>query len=167
VQTCLSAGRQEVTACKNVRAIHGQGQDDVAYVWVPGRRVPRGVVHGGQVIPRRIADLEEAAAQVDGWMDLMLELAEAIDLYEANPVLKKTLSTLPSELEKLKIGLDQEGDQHRKEDMQRDIEVRQQQLDKLQVIEQGILQANARIDAILAQLRKVYALTQVPPDVKE
>src|SRR4051812_13863808 len=68
--------------------------------------------------------LEEAAAQVDGWMDLLLELGEAIDLYESNPVLQKTLSTLPLELEKLKVGLDQESDQRRKDAMQRDIDTR-------------------------------------------
>jgi hypothetical protein len=111
--------------------------------------------------------LQEAAAQVNGWIDLMLELAEAIDLYENNPILKDTLGKLPLELESLKLGIDKERDSRRKSAMQRDLDARQQQLDKLQVIEQGVLQANHRIEAILAQLQKVYALTQVPPDVEQ
>jgi hypothetical protein len=113
------------------------------------------------------ATLQEAAVQVDSWIELMLELAEAIDLYEANPVLKQTLGTLPLELEKLRTRLGQATDEARKTVLQRDIDIRQQQLDKLQVIEQGIQQSNDRIDAILAQLGKVYALTLVPPDLEE
>ncbi len=111
--------------------------------------------------------LQESAARVDGWLDLMLELAEAVDLYEANPVLKQTLGTLPPELEKLKLGLAREADPRRKDAIQKDIDAKQNQLDKLQVIELGIVQANSRIDAILAQLSKVYALTLLPPDLQE
>jgi hypothetical protein len=110
------------------------------------------------------AALKQAVDETDTWMDLMLELADAIDLYEANPVLKQKLGSLPSELEKLRRGLDKETDLNIKGQLQRNIDEMKRQLDKLQTIEAGVIQADERLDLLLAQLGKLHALTQVPPD---
>jgi hypothetical protein len=108
--------------------------------------------------------LQQPVAETDNWMDLMLELADAIDLYEANPVLKQKLNSLPSELEKLRRRLDKETDLRKKGELQRDFDEKQGQLDKLQSIEAGIAQSDERLDLLVAQLGKLYALTQMPPD---
>jgi hypothetical protein len=109
------------------------------------------------------SSLRQAAMNADTWVEMIFNLAQAIENYEGNASIDRDRKALPTTIADLKARLTTESDPGKRAKIQTDLASYEQLLQNMKSIEAKVSQADGMIDSTLAQLRKVHQTLQSRP----
>lgn len=101
--------------------------------------------------------LEKTAREVIHWLQAVYNLAERVDKFHLNRVIKKDLKTVPEEIEKYKRRLSREDSPDVKQQLERTIADKERQLRTLQSLEDNMEKASYQLDGTLSSLGTIYS----------
>src|SRR5690242_6258616 len=84
----------------------------------------------------------QAAMNADTWVEMIFNLAQAMDNYENNPMIERDRKALPVAIADLKARLDGEGDPDKRSKMQKDLESYEKLLHNMKTVEAKVNQAD-------------------------
>lgn len=101
--------------------------------------------------------LRESTAGVSDWIAQIFRLAQRIDDYEGDPVIKQDAADAPGELRELQNRVQRETDDGVREQATHALESKQAQWQNLQKLKQTMEQAELQLEATLTALGTVYS----------
>jgi hypothetical protein len=101
--------------------------------------------------------LRDAAGQIDEWLSNLYLLAQRLDVYEADAVIRQDMRSVPLAIQNLQAKLKIEGDASVREQMQQTIESKKAQLANLSQLESTMQKAGLQMDSTLTAMGTIYS----------
>jgi len=101
--------------------------------------------------------LRGTADQIDDWIGNLYQLAQRLDTYESNNVIRQDLQDAPKALQVLQTRLKNEDDPSVQEQIRQNIQAKQQQLTSLKNLENMMEKAALQIESTTTALGTVYS----------
>ena len=101
--------------------------------------------------------LRGTADQIDDWITNLYQLAQRLDTYESNNVIRQDLQDAPKALQALQVKLKNEDDTSVKAQIQQNIQAKQQQLDSLNNLQNMMEKAALQMESTTTALGTVYS----------
>jgi len=101
--------------------------------------------------------LRGTADQIDDWITNLYQLAQRLDTYDGNSVIRQDLQDAPRALQVLQTRLKNEDDASVKEQIQQNIQAKQQQLTSLKNLENMMEKAALQMESTTTALGTVYS----------
>ncbi len=101
--------------------------------------------------------LEKTAREVIHWLQAVYNLAERVDKFRLNRVIKKDLKTVPKEIEDFERRLKREDSPEVRQQLERTIADKERQLRTLQSLEDNMDKASYQLDSTLSSLGTIYS----------
>ncbi len=102
-------------------------------------------------------ELRDTLNQVNNWIAAMYDLAIHIDSFEGNELVERDIRMVPQQIEKVKIRIERETDDRVREDLERQLNLLQQQRANLEQTKNSIKRAEIQLETTLSSLGTVYA----------
>lgn len=102
-------------------------------------------------------ELRDTLNQVNNWIAAMYDLAVHIDSFEGNELVERDIRMVPQQIEKVKIRIERETDDRVREDLERQLNLLQQQRANLEQTKNSIKRAEIQLETTLSSLGTVYA----------
>lgn len=109
--------------------------------------------HGGAM---RV-QLRETVEQVNDWIAAMYDLAQHIDAFENNEIVARDMRSVPQQIEKVKIRIEREADPRVKQDLERQLNLLEQQRRNLEQTRNSVKRAEIQLESTLSSLGTMYA----------
>jgi hypothetical protein len=100
---------------------------------------------------------ERTTRETTLWLQAVYNLAERIDRYEANQVVKQDLQRVPQDIRALKKRLAEEDSPEVQRQLERTIGDKERQLQTLQSLEDNMQKANYQLDSTISALGTIYS----------
>lgn len=94
---------------------------------------------------------------VNNWIAAMYELAQHIDLFETNELVERDLRMVPQRIEKVKIRIERETDPRVVDDLERQLQLLEQQKINLEATKNSVKRAEIQLESTLSSLGTIYA----------
>jgi hypothetical protein len=101
--------------------------------------------------------LRGTADQIDEWITNLYQLAQRLDTYESNNVIRQDLQDAPRALQALQTKLKNEDDASVQEQIRQNIQAKQQQLTSLKNLENMMEKAALQMESTTTALGTVYS----------
>ncbi len=101
--------------------------------------------------------LSESTAGISDWIAQIFRLAQRLDAYESDAVIRQDAADAPLELKELTARVQRETDPAVREQAQQALESKRNQVQNLQKLTQTIEQAQLQLDATMTALGTVYS----------
>lgn len=101
--------------------------------------------------------LQHTVADINDWIGHMYDLALHIDSFESNELVERDRRTVPQQLEKSRIRLQQETDSAVRRDLEEQVRQLELQLTNLEATVSSIKRAEIQLDSTLSSLGTIYA----------
>jgi serine/threonine protein kinase len=101
--------------------------------------------------------LQGLASQIDEWMQAVEALAQRIDAFQQNRIIRHDLETVPQSIANLEARLAQESDPATRTELERTLNSRQNQLAALNHLQNTMKRAEIKIESTLSALGTIYS----------
>jgi hypothetical protein len=101
--------------------------------------------------------LRDASGQIDEWITNLYHLAQRLDAFESDEVIRQDMRSVPQAIQSLQAKLKIEDDASVREQMQQTIESKKAQLLNLQQLENMMQKAELQMDSTLAAMGTIYS----------
>ncbi len=101
--------------------------------------------------------MKRTTGQVYDWIASMVTLARRLDDFQADPLIRRDLETVPKEIKQLEARLKLEGNERVRQQMAATLESNRRQLAALQELNSRMQRADLQLDHSLAALGTVYS----------
>jgi len=101
--------------------------------------------------------LRDTATQIDEWLNNLYQLAQRLDLFEADEVIHQDMRSVPQAIQNLAAKLKIEDDPAVREQMMHTIESKKAQLANLQQLENMMQRAELQMDSTLTAMGTIYS----------
>jgi hypothetical protein len=101
--------------------------------------------------------LRDAAGQIDEWLTNLYQLAQRLDAFEGDEVIRQDMRSVPLAIQNLQAKLKIEGDASVRQQMQQTIESKKAQLASLQQLENMMQKAELQMDSTLTAMGTIYS----------
>lgn len=101
--------------------------------------------------------LENTSDEVTHWLQAVFNLAERVDKYKDNKVVKRDLENVPTTIAEYKRKLAKEDDPDVREQLEKTIADRERQLQTLQNLENNMEKADYQLDSTISSLGTIYS----------
>ena len=101
--------------------------------------------------------LLQTVDDINDWIGHMYNLAQYIDAFEGNELVKRDRREVPRQLEKTRRRMEKEEDPDVRRDLERQVRQLEQQLANLEASSNGVRRAEIQLESTLASLGTVYA----------
>ena len=101
--------------------------------------------------------LSEAASQIDEWLSNLYQLAQRLDMYETDEVIRQDARSVPRDIQTLQAKLKVEDDASVRQQMEQTIESKKAQLANLQQLENTMQKAELQMDGTLTAMGTIYS----------
>ncbi len=101
--------------------------------------------------------LQESTAGISDWIAQIFRLAQRLDAYDSDTVIKQDAADAPLELKDLSARVQRETDAGVREQAQHALESKREQVQNLQKLRQTMEQAELQLDATMTALGTVYS----------
>ena len=105
--------------------------------------------------------LEETAGQVSSWVGNIFALAQRLDAYKADSLLRQERQSVPSDVGRLEARLQREADLAIRERIQEVIDAKRSHLDSLQALDARMNQAQLAMEQSMTALATIYSQLQL------
>ncbi len=105
--------------------------------------------------------LQETARQIDEWIANIYTLAARLDAYQQDDMLHQDSRSVPQAIKNLQVQLQDEDDDTVRDQMQRTIQAKEQQLATLKHLENMMQKADLQMDSTITALGTVYSQLQL------
>ena len=119
------------------------------------RRIAETVARTRQSVLRD--HLSDAAGQIDEWLSNLYQLAQRLDAYETDEVIRQDMRSVPRDIQTLQTKLKVEDDTSVRQQMQQTIESKKAQLANLQQLENMMQKAELQMDGTLTAMGTIYS----------
>ena len=119
------------------------------------RRIAESVARTRQSVLRD--HLSDAAGQIDEWLSNLYQLAQRLDTYETDEVIRQDTRSVPRDIQTLQAKLKVEDDASVSQQMQQTIESKKAQLANLQQLENMMQKAELQMDGTLTAMGTIYS----------
>jgi hypothetical protein len=101
--------------------------------------------------------LQESTAGISNWLAQIFRLAQRLDVFERDEIIKQDVAAAPKELRELSARVQQETDAAVREQARRALESKREQQQNLEKLTNTMEQAELQLDATLTALGTVYS----------
>ncbi len=101
--------------------------------------------------------LRQTVDDVNDWIGHMYELAQHIDSFEENEIVKRDRQEVPQKIEKVQIRIQREQDERVKSDLERQLRQLEQQRVNLDATINSVKRAEIQLESTLSALGTIYA----------
>ena len=101
--------------------------------------------------------LRDTATQIDEWIGNLYQLAQRLDAFEADEVIRQDMRSVPQAIQNLATKLKGEDDASVREQMVQTIESKKAQLANLQQLENMMQKAELQMDSTLTAMGTIYS----------
>lgn len=101
--------------------------------------------------------LRQTVDDVNDWIAHMYELAQHIDAFEENEIVKRDRQEVPQKIEKVQIRIQREQDERVKSDLERQLRQLEQQRVNLDATINSVKRAEIQLESTLSALGTIYA----------
>jgi hypothetical protein len=101
--------------------------------------------------------LMQTVDDINDWIGHMYNLAQYIDTFEGNELVKRDRRTVPQQLEKTRRRMDQEEDPAVRRELERQVHQLEQQIANLEASVNGVRRAEIQLESTLSSLGTIYA----------
>jgi hypothetical protein len=119
------------------------------------RRIAETVARTRQSVLRD--HLRDAASQINEWLSNLYQLAQRLDAYETDEVIRQDMRSVPRDIQTLQAKLKVEDDASVRQQMQQTIESKKAQLANLQQLENMMQKAELQMDGTLTAMGTIYS----------
>ena len=138
---------------KQIRGEAGRGKVDKALEY--RQRIAETIARTRQGVLRE--HLSGMAGQIDEWIGNLYQLAQRLDAYEVDPVIRQDLRSVPQAIQNLQAKLKAEDDASVREQMQQTIGSKRAQLANLQQLENMMQKAELQMDSTVTAMGTIYS----------
>jgi hypothetical protein len=103
------------------------------------------------------AQFDDTITDVNDWIALMYDLAEHIDSFESNSLFKADITSVPQQIEKVKVRIERERDERVRADLESQLKLLEQQRLNLEATNNSIKRAEIALESTLSSLGTLYA----------
>jgi hypothetical protein len=101
--------------------------------------------------------LRQTVDDVNDWIGHMYELAQHIDAFEENEIVKRDRQEVPQKIEKVQIRIQREQDERVRSDLERQLRQLEQQRVNLDATINSVKRAEIQLESTLSALGTIYA----------
>lgn len=105
--------------------------------------------------------IQDTAGEIGDWVEQIYNLAQRMDQYDANPVVRRDRRMAPYDLRTLRSRLEDETDPAVRAELEEAIQAKEAQIANLRSLENNIKRADIQLDHTLSSLGTVYAQVQL------
>jgi len=138
---------------KQIRGEAGRGKVDKALEY--RQRIAETIARTRQGVLRE--HLSGMAGQIDEWIGNLYQLAQRLDAYEVDPVIRQDMRSVPQAIQNLQAKLKAEDDASVREQMAQTIESKKAQLANLQQLENMMQKAELQMDSTVTAMGTIYS----------
>lgn len=101
--------------------------------------------------------LKDLTAQVEAWVEAIKRLAQRVDYFQQDPLIRRDLETVPQSIERLEKQLAGETDEATRAELERTLGNHQKQWTSLRQLQNIVQRAEIQIESTLSALGTIYS----------